>query len=102
MKLLLSKYSVDGSSREGSWALLECLAEAGGSDKQRQEGAGEDCDEEDEEEDEEEDGVNDAEATERPQGNSGPNPSVSPWASGASTARSRGRACTPNVCLTDQ
>ena len=41
-KLPLSKYSVDGSSGEGSWALLKCLAQAGGSDKESQEGAG--CD----------------------------------------------------------
>ena len=70
MKLLLSKNSVDGSSGEGSWALLECLAQPGASDKESQEGAGEGCDEEDEEEDEEEDGVNDAEAVERPKGKS--------------------------------
>ena len=55
VKLSLSKYSVDGSSGQGSWTLLECLAQAGGSDKESQEGAGEGYDDEDEEEDEEED-----------------------------------------------
>ena len=60
MKLPLSKYSVDGSSGEGSWTLLECLAQAGGSDKESQAGAGDGYEEADEKEDEEEDGVNDA------------------------------------------
>ena len=56
----MSKYSVDGSSGEGSWTLLECLAQAGGSDKESQAGAGDGYEEADEKEDEEEDGVNDA------------------------------------------
>ena len=50
--------------------MLECLAQAGGSDNKSQEGAGEGYDKADEEEDEEEDGVNDAEAVERPKGKS--------------------------------
>ena len=66
MTLPLSKYSVDGSSGKESWALLECLAQADGSDKENQEGAGEGYDETDAEENEEEHGVNDAEAVERP------------------------------------
>ena len=41
VKLPLSKYSVDGSSGGESWALLKCLAQAGGCDKESQEGAGE-------------------------------------------------------------
>ena len=57
MKLPLSEYPVDGSSAEGSWALLECLAQAGRSDKESQEEAGEGSDEKDEKKDENEDGV---------------------------------------------
>ena len=44
--------------------MLECLAQAGGSDNKSQEGAGEGYDKADEEEDEEEDGVNEADAVE--------------------------------------
>ena len=55
VKLPLSKDAVDGSSGEGVWALLECLAQDGGSDKENQEGAGRKCHEEDESKDEEED-----------------------------------------------
>ena len=51
----LSMYSVDGSSGERCWALLECLAQASGSDRESKEGEGKGYDEEDEEEDEEED-----------------------------------------------
>ena len=40
VKLPLSKYAVDGSSGKGFRALLEFLAEDGGSDKEKQEGAG--------------------------------------------------------------
>ena len=60
MKIPLYKHSVDGLSEEGSWALLECVAQAGGSDKESQAGAGDGYEEADEKEDEEEDGVNDA------------------------------------------
>lgn len=69
--LPLTKYSVDGSSGEGSWALLECLAQDRGSDKNSQQGAGQGYEGEDEEEDKEEDEVNDAEAVERLKGESG-------------------------------
>ena len=65
--LPLSKYSVDETSGNGSWAQLECLAQAGRSDKESQEGGGEDFyDEEDEEEAEKNGRVNDAKAVERP------------------------------------
>ena len=61
---------MDGSSGEESWALLKCLAQASGSDKESQKGAGEGYDEEDEEEDEKDYGVHDAEAVGRPKGKS--------------------------------
>ena len=62
LKLPFSKYSVDGSSGEGSWALLECLAQTGGPDKESQEGTGKVMI------NKEEDGVNHAEAVGRPKG----------------------------------
>ena len=103
MKLPLSKYSVDGSSDEGSWALLGCLAHAGGSDKESQEGAGEGYYDEDDGEEDEDDGVNDAEAVKRPKGKSrSKRKRVASGEGVASTARSSSRACMPNVRLADQ
>ena len=93
VKLPLSKYSVDGSSGEGSWALLECLAQ---SDKESQERAGEGYyDEKNKEEDEED--------KKRPKGKSGAKRKrVILGEEVASTAPSSSRGCTPNVRLTDQ
>ena len=64
---------------------------------------GQGYDEEGEEEDEEHDGVTDAEAVERTKGKSRAkrkHVDLGEWV--ASTARSRSRACMPNVRLTDQ
>lgn len=99
-KLPLTKYSVDGSSGEGCWALLACLAQADGSDKESQEGAGQGYD--DEEEDEEEGRANGAEAVERLKGKSRAKRKRVVLGEGSTlTSRSSGRACIPNVHLTD-
>ena len=103
MKLPLSKYSVDGSSGERSWALLKCLAQAGGSDKESHEGAGGGYYCEDDEEEDEDDGSHDAEAVEKPKTNHKAKRKRIALGEGvASTARSRSRACMSNTRPTYQ
>ena len=105
MKLAPAKYSADGSSEEGCWALLKDLARGVGSDQESQEeegrGYGEGDEEADEEEEksEEEDGVDDAEPVERAKGQSrGKHTRVALGVAVASTAQSSTRACLPTVC----
>ena len=87
---------------------MECLAQAGGFDKESQKGAGEgyeeDIEEEDEEkEGEEEDRMNDPESVERAKGKSrAKRMRVISGEGVASTRRSCRMACMPNVRLSDQ
>lgn len=83
--------------------MLECLAQASGSDKKNQERAGQGYEDGDAEEDEEEDGFCDDEKVEEPKRKSrGERKRDTMGEVVASTVRSSSRACMPDVRPTEQ